>query len=191
MINPYSIGKNIYLRAPTEEDVKGNWYQWLSDPEITSFLGERWWPNTIDGQLDFFNSLKNNKERLVLAVCDINTDKHIGICNLSSISWVHRHADVALIIGDKDYRNGIYAMETFSLLLQVAFDRLNMYNLRSAYISTNPHTPLFERFFGFIEIGRFTDFMFHNGSYVDLIMTQLKRENWTKRNVNIGEMNNK
>lgn len=182
MINPYAIGKKIYLRAPVVEDVTGNWYQWLSDPEITAFLAERWWPNTIESQRIFFDSIKDSKDRLVLAVCDVKTDRHIGVCSLSSISWVHRNADVALIIGDKNYRNGAYAIETYSLLLQIAFNRLNLLNLRSTHMSSNPYTPLLERMFGFTEAGRLSRFLFSKGEYVDLVITQLNRQDWAKRN---------
>jgi ribosomal-protein-alanine N-acetyltransferase len=182
MLNPYAIGKKIYLRAPIEEDVTGNWYQWLSEPEITAFLVERWWPNTIESQFAFFNSIKNNKERLVLSICDSKTDLHIGVCNLSSINWVHRNADVALIIGDKNYRNGTYAIETMSLLLQIAFLRLNLLNLKSSHVSSNPYTPILEKMFGFKEVGRFSNYMFSNNEYVDLVLSQLKKEEWISRN---------
>ncbi len=182
MINSYAIGKKIYLRAPVEEDVRGNWYQWLSDPEITAFLGERWWPNTIESQLSFYNSTRDSKERLVLSICDKESDEHIGVCNLSSISWVHRNADVALIIGEKKFQTGTYAIETLSMLVQIAFSRLNLLNLKSAHMSSNPYTPLLEKMFGFVEVGRLSDYMFSNGSYVDLVITQLKRDDWAKRN---------
>lgn len=182
MINPYAIGKNIYLRAPVEEDVEGEWYQWFSDPETTAFLGERWWPNTIESQRSFFNSVKNSKDRLVLLICDINTDINIGVCNLNSISWVHRNADIALVIGDKNYKKGTYAIETFSLLLQIAFNRLNLLNLKSSYVSSNPYTPLLEKIFGFTEAGRFSNFMFNNGEYVDLVLSQLTKQDWISRN---------
>lgn len=182
MINPYSIGKKIYLRAPTEEDVNGSWYQWLSDPEVTKYLADRYLPNTKENQLIFLNSLKEDNNRLVFSVCDIATDKHIGVCNLSSINWLHKYADVALVIGDKEFRNGTYAIETFSLLIQIAFKRLNLINLRSAHISTNPFTPILVKMFGFVEVGRLSDFIFFDGIYVDLVLTQLKLEQWNKRN---------
>ena len=69
MKNPYSIGNQIYLRAP-EEDLDGNWHEWLSDPEITQFLADRSWPNNKDKQKSFesFND-KSFGDRLVLAVC--------------------------------------------------------------------------------------------------------------------------
>ena len=57
MKNPYIVGKSIYLRHPTLEDVEGDWYEWLSDPEITKYLPERYWPNSIESQIEFFNNL--------------------------------------------------------------------------------------------------------------------------------------
>ncbi len=182
MINPYAIGKKIYLRAPTEEDVAGNWYQWLSDPEITAFLGERWWPNTVDSQLSFYNSIKDTNNRLILAICDKETDEHIGVCNLSSISWVHRNADIAFIIGQKEFRTGVYAIETMALMLHIAFNRLNLLNLKSTHISSNPYTPLLEKMFGFTEVGRLKEYLFYKGTYADLVIAQLNRKDWAKRN---------
>lgn len=185
MTNPYSIGNKVYLRLPTDEDVSGNWYQWFSDPEITLYLGDRWWPNSIGAQRAFFESIKDSKERLVLAICDIETDVHIGVCNISSISWVHRSADVALIIADKNFRNGLYAVETLSLMLQIAFNRLNLVNLKATHMSSNPYTPLLLRMFGFTEIGRLSDYMFFKGNYVDLVISQLKVLDWKKRNMKL------
>jgi RimJ/RimL family protein N-acetyltransferase len=182
MINPYAIGKKIYLRAPIEEDISGDWYQWFSDPETTSFLGDRWWPNTIESQLSFFNSIKGSKDRLVLMICDMSSDLPIGVCNLNAISWVHRNAEIALVIGNKNYRNGTYAIETLSLLLQIAFNRLNLLNLKSTHISSNPYTPLLEKMFGFIEAGRLSNFLFSNGDFFDLVITHLTKSNWVKRN---------
>ena len=182
MKNPYAIGKTIYLRAPSADDVEGNWYQWFSDPETTQFLGDRFWPNTIESQKAFFESINSNRERLVLCICSIETDEHVGICNLSFINWVHRHADVALVIGDKRSRNGPVAVETMTLLLDIAFNRLNLLNLRTSHISTNPHTPLLEKIFGFREVGRFKKFSYFRGEYVDSVFSQLSRDDWATRN---------
>src|SRR5688572_12862249 len=106
MVNPYAIGRTVYLRAPAAGDVAGRWYQWFSDPDLTQFLSERWWPNTLEAQTAFYESSRVATDRLVLAVCDVNTDEHVGICSLSAISWLHRHADIAFVIGEKSHRNG-------------------------------------------------------------------------------------
>ncbi len=184
MKNPYSIGKKIYLRAPDHEDLEGNWHEWLSDPDITQFLGHRSWPNNRDKQKAFFESFNNKSfgDRLVLSICLKENDKHIGICNLSSIDYINRNADVAFIIGDKEFRDGQIAIETLSLLIEIGFHRLNLLNLKSVHLANNPHTPLLEKLFGFKEIGKYEKMYNYKGKYVDCILSQLSREAWEKRN---------
>ena len=183
MKNPYAIGRAIYLRAPERSDIEKNWYEWFSDPEITQYLSGHYWPNTVELQTVFFDSIQNTKDRLVLCICTKDTDEHIGICNLSLISWVHRYADIALIIGDQKYRNGAIAIEALALLVDIAFNRLNLLNLKSFHVSTNPFTPLLEKIFGFVEVGRYKELISINGKYVDAIASQLTMVDWRKRNV--------
>lgn len=182
MNNPYAMGKTIYLRAPRAEDVDGNWYKWFSDPEITQYLADRWWPNTVDDQARFFESIQCTRDRLVLSICEKEADEHIGVCSLGAINWVHRYADIALVIGEKKYRNGIVAIEALALLADIAFNRLNLLNLKSFHVSTNPFTPLLEKIFGFTEVGRYRQLIYFRGTYADAIATQLTRADWESRN---------
>ncbi len=182
MNNPYSVGKRIYLRLPNESDLTGSWYEWFSDPEVTQFLADRYWPNSPELQREFYELALKSQNRLVLSICDIETDEHIGVCNLSNISWLHRSADIALIIGKKEYRTGIYSVEALSLLLEIAFNRLNMLNLRSSHLSVNAHTAVIEKLFGFKQVGKFENYFFYKGDYVDGIYSQLKKEVWVRRN---------
>ena len=130
MYNPYMVGKQIYLRHPTEEDVQGKWHEWLSDEELTKFMTDRFWPNSKEAKLEFYKSLINNKERLVLSLINKSNNEHVGVVSLSAINWVHRYADIALAIGEKKYRKGPIVIEAFSLMLKVAFVRLNLKNVK-------------------------------------------------------------
>lgn len=182
MINPYAVGKQIYLRAPNEADLEGRWHEWLSDPELTQFLVDRYWPNTIDSQKLFYDSIKSSRDKLVLSVCHKETDEHIGVCSLSGINWVHRYADIAFIIGEKNYRNGAIGLETTAMLLEIAFKRLNLLNMRASYFSNHPHTPVLLKIFGFKEVGRFDNFLHYNNTLEDMVYSQLSREKWMARN---------
>ena len=182
MKNPYAIGKNIYLRAPESEDIDSDWYTWFSDPETTKYLADRNLPNTKEKQQLFLEEMKNSNTRIVLIICDKENDESIGVGNLSSISWVHRKADVALVIGNKSYRNGTTAVETMTLLLKIAFQKLNLKNLLSHRLSNHDLTKAIEKIFEFKQVGCLEDINFMDGKYNDLIISQLKCENWVKRN---------
>lgn len=184
MYNPYTIGKHVYLRTPTLEDVEGKWHEWISDEDTTKYILGRYWPNTADEQRHFYESLKDDRSRLVLSIVNVEKDKHIGVCNLSSINWVHRFCEMAIIIGDKEYRKGVYAYESWALMLKIAFLRLNMKSVCGAYIESNERTKNILEVAGFSNVGRYDEFCEIDGKQEDLVLVMLKKEQWLARNEN-------
>lgn len=182
MYNSYSVGAHLYLRHPTISDAEGAWHEWLSDEETTRWLGLRHWPNSIEKQRDFYASCVKSEDRLVLSIVDIESDKHIGVCNLSGISWVHRYCDIAVVIGDKEYRKGPYVLEAFSLLLRIAFLRLNMRLVKSSFACTNEASQALHDVFRFKEVGRLPGLLWDHGRYVDNVIAMLARNDWMTRN---------
>ena len=182
MYNPYMVGKQIYLRHPTEEDVQGKWHEWFSDEELTKFMTDRFWPNSKEAQLEFYKSLINNKERLVLSLINKSNNEHVGVVSLSAINWVHRHADIAVAIGEKKYRKGSIAIEAFSMMLKVAFVRLNLKNVKSSYIALNKESEALHRLMKFTKVGVYKQFVCIDSNNIDVIVEVLDRETWLKRN---------
>lgn len=181
MRNPYVAGKHCYLRHPTQEDADGPWHEWLSDEETTRYLNLRYLPNSLEGQNEFYQSMRNSGDRLVLSIVDIATEKHIGVCNLSSINWVHRYADLAVIIGDKEFRAGPYVVEATSLLLRVAFKRINLRLIKSDYVKTNESSEIIHRLFKFKKTGQIDDIFWDRDRYVPSVQMALRREDWLRR----------
>ena len=182
MYNPYMVGKLIYLRHPTEEDALGRWHEWFSDEETTKYLGECFWPNTKEAQLDFLKSLED-RNRLVLSIVTIENDEHIGVVSLSSINWVHRYASVAIVIGEREYRKGAYSMETLGLILKIAFVRLNLRTVKSTYVKSNEASRSMHKVFKFKEIGEYENLICIDGQYDNAVVAMLDRESWIKRNI--------
>ncbi len=182
MYNSYSTGTHVYLRHPTLADAEGVWHEWLSDEETTRFLGLRHWPNSVERQREFYQSCLRGEDRLVLSIIDIKTDKHIGICNLSSISWVHRYCDMAIIIGDVEFRKGPHVLEAVSLLLKDAFLRLNMRIVKSSFAASNDASQAIHDIFRFKEVGRVPGLFWDRGRYVDNVIAILECGDWMKRN---------
>ena len=147
MYNPYMEGKQVYLRHPIEEDVQGKWHEWFSDEETTKFLDARFWPNSKEMQLAFYNSLQNDKNKLVLSIVLKSNDKHIGVISLSNINWVHRYAEGSIVFGEKSYRKMPYTVEATYLMHRIAFSRLNLLNLLSAYASLNKGSEVLQKLF--------------------------------------------
>ena len=177
MKNPYSIGKHVYLRVPEVEDVDKGWYEWFSDPEITKYLVDRTFPNTKQKQLNFLSELTTDSSRLVLLICDINSDEIIGVTSLSNINWVHKYADLGIVIGNSNYRSGNFAIEAVSLILEIAFQRFNLQNVRGFTVEANIGSLAIQKYFGFIECGRIPNLVQYDKKYFSLVITVLHREN--------------
>ena len=182
MYNPYIVGKQIYLRHPTEEDVDRKWHEWFSDEETTKFLSDRFWPNSKEAQLDYYKSLIKNRERLALSIINKSNDEHLGIISLSGINWVHRYADIALVIGEKKYTKGPFATEAFALMLKVSFMRLNLLNVKSAYSISNKKSEALHRLFKFKKVGTYENLLLIDGSLDSLALEVLDKESWLRRN---------
>ncbi len=69
-----------------------------------------------------------------------------------------------------------------TLLLQIAFQRLNLQNLKSIHLAVHPSTPIIEKIFGFRECGRLEKIYNYKGGYVDSIISQLSKEDWLNQN---------
>ena len=184
MYNPYMIGKFVYLRHPTEEDALGSWHEWFSDEETTKYLGNQKhaWPNTKEAQLEFLKSLED-KNRLALSIVTKKEDKHIGTVSLSGINWIHRYADPAIIIGEKKYQTGSYAIEAWNLILKVAFIRLNLRIVRSSHAKSNKASGNMDRLFNFTKVGEYKNLLYIDGIYENVVVGMLDRESWLKRNM--------
>jgi RimJ/RimL family protein N-acetyltransferase len=182
MYNPYIEGKQVYLRHPTEEDVEGKWHEWFSDEVTTANLVDRFWPNSRESQKSFYQSLvSGGKDSLVLSIVDKETDKHIGVCSLGAINWVHRYSDFAVVIGEKEFRKGSYAFESLSLLLRTAFLRLNIRVVKGGYVSSNEFTRQLMKVLRFREVGVYEQLIHVNGEYHDFVLVMLDRNSWVAR----------
>lgn len=182
MYNPYAVGKRVYLRHPTEEDVQGRWHEWLSDEKTTRWLGARTWPNSREAQQEFYEATKRSRERLVLSIVDIETDQHVGVCSLSGIDWIHRYADLAVVIGEPTFRSGPCVADVMALLLKIAFLRLNLRIVKGGYMSSNLATEAILKVFRFEEVGRYKALYWSDGAHVDSVLVMLDRETWMRRN---------
>ena len=191
MYNPYIVGNHVYLRHPTLADVEGVWHEWMSDEETTRWLNLRYWPNCIENQKEFYESNRLSKDRMVLSIVDIESDKHIGICNLSNISWLDGYCDLAVVMGDKNFRKGPHGLESYSLLIKIAFLRLNFRIIKSAFTSTNEAAKAAHDIFHFKEVGRLEELLWDRGKYVDSVIVMLKRDDWMNRNSDLKKNSDK
>ena len=164
---PFIKGNGIFLRELRQLDLNGPWYSWLNDSEVTVFQNKGIFPNSIEKQTQYFESLINNNHDIVLAIIEEDTNKHIGCVGLHKIDWVHRSAELGIVIGDRDVWGKKYGKQAWSLITDYGFNVLNLHRIFAVIIEGNIASQKSAESAGFILEGKFKDYLFKGGKYIN------------------------
>ncbi|WDT75387.1 MAG: GNAT family protein [Candidatus Manganitrophus sp.] len=173
-------GKRIYLREVRPSDVNERYYRWMNDPEITRFLESRFAPNAIENLRDYVAGKLGDRDNIFLAIVLKEEDRHIGNIKLGPIQWIHRLADIGLLIGEKDCWGKGYATEAIQLVSDYAFNVLNLHKVAAGCYGPNEGSARAFQKAGFIVEGVRKEQFYANGSYVDDILLGLIRPDWNQ-----------
>ncbi len=160
-------GNGIFLRELRFSDLTGPWYSWLNDSEVTIFQNKGIFPNSIEKQTQYFESLINNNHDIVLAIIEEETNKHIGCVGLHKIDWVHRSAELGIVIGDKDVWGRKYGKQAWNLITEYGFNVLNLHRIFAIIIEGNIASQKSAESAGFELEGKLRDYLFKDGKYLN------------------------
>jgi RimJ/RimL family protein N-acetyltransferase len=164
---PFIKGNKIYLRELRKSDLSGPWYSWLNDSEVTVFQNKGIFPNSIEKQAQYFESLINNNNDIVLAIVEEDSNKHIGCVGLHKIDWVHRSAELGIVIGDREVWGKKYGKQAWSLITNYGFNVLNLHRIFAIIIEGNIASQKSAEAAGFIQEGNLRDYLFKDGKYLN------------------------
>lgn len=172
-------GSRIYLREVRTEDVTDDYYRWMNDPEVTRYTEQRFRPQSKadieqyviahSGKQDeqFFAIILRDPIKNMPACFDI---VHIGNIKLGPINWIHRRADVSLLIGDRAWRGRGYGPEAIGLVCDYAFNRLGLHKLTAGVYASNLSSYGAFKKCGFGIEGRQKDQVWSDGKFEDVIL---------------------
>jgi RimJ/RimL family protein N-acetyltransferase len=128
-----------------------------------------------------YERLLNSRTDIVFAIADKRTDRVLGVTGLYDISWVPRHADLRIAIGEKKVWGKGYGTEAVKLVLGYAFSKLN---LNSIQLGVNAEDKRANRCYlksGFIYEGRRREYVYRNGRYYDVNLYSILRSEFKGR----------
>ncbi len=166
-------GGRIYLRGVRPSDVNEAYYRWMNDPEVTGYLESRFCPNSMEGLRDYVTSKLGDRDNIFLAIVVKEGDRHIGNIKLGPINWVHRFADIGLMIGEKDCWGKGYATEAIRLVVDYAFRELNLHKLTAGCYDLNEGSVKAFKKVGFEVEGVRKKYFYYRGSYVNGVLLGL------------------
>jgi RimJ/RimL family protein N-acetyltransferase len=172
-------GEKIILKALSEEDItKSGWYGWFNDKDTTEFMQQRYFPNTLNSQIEYYRQvIALSKTKIQLGIVPLDCDHIIGVVSLSGIDLLNRKAEFSIIIGEKDMRGKGYAVEATRLIVDHGFRRLGLNKIWLGVDESNSDAINCYRKVGFQVNGTLPEDVFLDGTFHNnLIMSILARD---------------
>lgn len=170
-------GKRIRLAPfhPEDADTAARWtedgeYQRQMDTDFAR-------PSSAQEQSEMLNSRKSPNS-VNFALRTLEGDRLIGFVAIHSIEWNNQCGTLSIGIGEADYRGKGLGAEALELILNYAFNELNLYRVGLDVISTNERAIRAYHKAGFHEEGRLRASVYRDGQRSDRILMSVLRDEW-------------
>lgn len=171
-------GKKTYIRLMEEKDIPYK-VKWVNDEAIrrTQNLD---FPISEIGTKKWLQKVTSDSTRRDFIVCSESDNVPIGYCGLVSINFKHSKAESYLGLGDKDYWGKGHASEARRLILDYAFDVLDLNKVYSYVWAENEKMKHINKNVGFKIEGLLRDDIFYQGEYRDNVLMGLLKDEYTR-----------
>lgn len=160
---------NLLLTPLSLKELNGNYVNWLNDPDVCRYNSHNG-NYTVSKAIAYIGDVAKRNNILVFAVYLKEKNKHIGNISLQQINYANKSAELAFLFGEKEEWGKGYATEAGKLLIDYAFDRLNLHRL---YLGTRQDNTAMQKVAqkcGFVQEGIQTDALCKNGKFYNTIL---------------------
>lgn len=171
----FRMGKRVYLRPILKEDVPLLTI-WINDPEVHQFLKVNA-PMSPEDELRWVESHSERKSTdISFGIVLVDTNELIGVMSLHKINHQHGTATTGSFIGRKDLWSKGYGTEAKMLVLEFAFNTLNLRKISSIVYDFNGRSKRCLEKCGYVVEGRKKEQQFRNGRYCDEFILAVFRD---------------
>ena len=161
--------KHLYLRPPQMSDLP-LLVRWFNDPGMTPFLNRRY-PMTEASERKWLEQLGERTGDVVLIIVlkgkTPEKDRPIGTIGIHAIERENGVATTGAAIGEKDCWERGYGTEAKMVLLDYAFNTLNLRKIYSRVLATNGRSRAYSEKCGYVLEATLPRHHFRHGDYVD------------------------
>ena len=179
---PLVSGKRIYLREVRLDDVNGRYYRWMNDPEVVQYLETRFVPQSLENIASYVKRMDGKADEPFFAICTHDTDEHIGNIKLGPINWIHRYADISLLIGEKHYWGKGYASEAIEAITRYGFEVLSLNKIKASCYEQNEGSARAFENCGYCREGLMREHFLYKGKPTGAILLGMTaRDYWERK----------
>lgn len=169
-------GKKVYLRLPEENDLDGNWHNWLNNPTVTKYQNKGIFYNTRNMQKEYLQKMERSRNNVLFAIIDKETNEHIGCVGLHDIDWVHRSASLGIIIGETCFWGKGYGRKVWNMITKYGLFVLNLHRIYADVMVENVASIKSAKASGFKEEGIIRHKYYKNGRYHNVVMLSVLKD---------------
>lgn len=126
-------GKKVGLAVMEKADLP-KFKKWLNDPKLSLFMREFDSMLADENVLEWYEQSIHDEHQIDFSIVDMEDGELVGACTLIGIDRRNSTAELRIFIGRQKFWNKGYGSEAMVLLLDYAF---NVLNLHSVYLKVN------------------------------------------------------
>lgn len=168
------LGEKVYLSPMNVEDAP-IFTKWMNDFNVTDYTGRSASLMTLTKEEAWVKSVVESDE-LAFSIIKNEDDSLIGNMGLHKVDHVNSCATLGILIGEHDNRSKGYGTEAINLLLDFAFNYLNLNSVNLTVLEVNERAKRCYEKVGFKEFGRQRKSKFVNGKYYDIVHMDILKE---------------
>jgi RimJ/RimL family protein N-acetyltransferase len=176
MYGPVIQGSQFRLRPPKAEDAEVM-IAWFEDLEVTARLRLRF-PPSLEQEREWLRKTADDQASIVWVI--EHDGRAVGSTGIHLVDWANQHGTTGTLIGDKAVWGRGIARELMRLRADFAFDELPLRKLKSGYLEGNEASRRAQEGAGYREVGRLRQEIFRDGRWIDMILTELLRDDWAR-----------
>ena len=168
--------RKVILRPPRKATDFELCWRWNNDPEVTRYWAAHL-PVTEKKEEEWFDALAKKPGEIAFGIETLEGDL-IGVLALMNINGKDRTAISGTVIGEKEYWNKGFGTDAKMILLNYAFNTLNLRKVNSFVVSHNKRSLRYNLHCGYkIEAVRKKQ-IFLQGRYLDEICLAVFKPDW-------------
>ncbi len=174
------IQGDIIDLVPLNSEHVNLYVKWENNPSVRIY-SRNIIPHTIEDMKKFFKpSERGLKREISFEVWHKKDEKPIGFGEVADIDWYSQKAYLGLIIGEPEYWGQKIGEEATKLIVEYAFNELNLYKLQASINSANTGSWRCAEKNGFIREATLKKDSYVNGKYFDTYFYSLFKDDWVK-----------
>jgi [ribosomal protein S5]-alanine N-acetyltransferase len=164
-VTAFLTTERLTLGPLTPDDASDEYLAWLNDPEVLRYRGPKAFPSTFDDLRRYLSGISTRGD-LALAIRLRDGGRHIGNVTLNSILWVHRSAELSMMIGARDVWGQRLGKEAIAAVTRHAFLSMGLHRVWAE--SPNPAFNASVRALGWTREGTKREAFLVDGKYYDV-----------------------